>query len=284
MSQGGVSERILFLRRSLAAIEARSGAQKAPASPRPAEAPPRDPFGRLLEALKAGGFAEIAPARPRDGGAAAGFAFALALRCGLAHARLGVWIAEDMVTAEIGLPYGRGLATLGLDPRRLVLVRSRRPDETLWALEEALKGRGASVLAETWMAPRAYDLTTSRRLLLAARRGGGTGLLLLPRAAGAASRLSSAAHVRFEVASIPVSRPVARPAARLLPLPGPLAWRLRIVKTRASLMGACGDFDPSEWRDISFDPENGDFCHAFPQRLPAPPFDRPDFARLRDSA
>jgi protein ImuA len=318
MSQGGVSERILFLRRRIAAIEARSGAQAARASPRRADdALSRAPFERLLDGLSSGGFAEIIPARPRDAAAGASFAFALALRCGLdhaafrrnrlnaenvidsksverassekpvptffasralAHSRAGVWIVEDMVAAEIGLPYGRGFEAFGLDPKRLVLARARRPRETLWAMEEALKTSGAIVIAETWMAPEAYDLATSRRLLLAARAGGGTGLLLLLRAAGEARRLSSAAHLRFEVGSVPVGRAA---AARRLPLPRPPLWRLRIAKARASLLSALGDFDPLAWRDIAFDPEKTVFRHAFPQRLPPPPFDRPNFERRR---
>jgi squalene synthase HpnD len=196
----------------------------------------------------------------------------------LAHSRAGVWIVEDMVAAEIGLPYGRGFEAFGLDPKRLVLARARRPRETLWAMEEALKTSGAIVIAETWMAPEAYDLATSRRLLLAARAGGGTGLLLLLRAAGEARRLSSAAHLRFEVGSVPVGRAA---AARRLPLPRPPLWRLRIAKARASLLSALGDFDPLAWRDIAFDPEKTVFRHAFPQRLPPPPFDRPNFERRR---
>lgn len=282
MSQGGVSERILFLRRSLAAIEARSEAQRAPASSRSAEAPSRDPFERLLDRLSGGGFGEIVPARPRDAAAAAGFAFALALRCGLAHSRMGVWIVEDIIAAEIGLPYGRGVEAFGLDPRRLVLVRSRRPRETFWALEEALKTTATVVVAESWIPPNAYDLTTSRRLLLAAG-GGGTGLLVLPRAAGEAGRLSSAAPMRFEVTSVLIARNAVA-GARRLPPPGPLAWRLRIAKARTNLLDGLGDFDPSAWRDIAFDPEKAIFRHAFPQRLPASPFDRPDFERRRESA
>jgi protein ImuA len=283
MSQGGVSERILFLRRSLAAIEARSGAQKAPAAaPRPAEAPSRDPFERLLDRLGAGGLGEIVPARPRDAACAGSFAFALALRCALSQSRALIWIAEDMVASEIGLPYGREWANAGLDLARSVLVRSRRPDETLWAMEEALKTPAAIVVAESWMAPGAYGLAGSRRLLLATRAGGGMGLLLLPRAAGAAGRLSSAAHLRFETASLSAAQPVA--VSRRLPTPGPLAWRLRIAKARAGFLGEAADCDPSVWRDISFDPEKAVFRHAFPQRLSAPPFDRPDPARLRESA
>ena len=180
-----------------------------------------------------------------------------------------------MAAHEIGLPYGKGLEALGLDPARLVLVRTRNGAESLWAMEEALKSRAAAIVAESWVAPRAYDLSASRRLLLAARRGGGLGLLLLLRACGEAARLTSAAQLRFEIAAPP---PPERTPGQRLPPPGPPAWRLRIAKARAGLPGL-GEVDPLAWRDISFDPEKAVFHHAFSERVPAPPADRPDLAR-----
>jgi protein ImuA len=286
LSQGGVSERILFLRRSIAAIEARDGTQTA-ARPPHGEPPSRDPFDRLLDGPAPGSLREVIPALPRDMAAAAGFAFTLALRCAVARPDAGfVWIAEDMAVRETGLPYARGFEAFGLDPSRLVLVRTRRPRETLWAMEEALKNKAAAaVVAETWMAPKAYDLNVSRRLLLAARQGGGAGLLLLPRAAGEATRLTSAAQIRFEIASSPIPR-ASVSAARRLPLPGPLSWRLRIAKARTGLLGGTSDVDPLCWRDIAFNQEKAAFCHAFPQRVSAAFVDRPDFeaqARRRNA-
>jgi protein ImuA len=289
LSQGGVSERIQFLRRSIAAIEARNGTQTAPARPqRRSENLSRDPFERLLDGLARGSLREAVPALPRDMAAAAGFAFALALRCAVARPNASlVWIAEDMAVRETGLPYGRGFEIFGLDPKRLVLVRTRRPRDTLWAMEEALKNKAAAaVVAETWMAPKTYDLKISRRLLLAARQGKGAGLLLLPRAAGEATRLTSAAQIRFEISSPPIPRASAGvSAARRLPLPGPLAWRLRIAKARADLFGGTSDVDPLRWRDILFDHEKAVFCHAFPQRVSAAFADRPDLeAKAQRSA
>jgi protein ImuA len=284
MSRGGVSERIGFLRRRIAAIEAQGGAAPAPAHPRQSNELARDSFERLLDGPAAGSLNEIVPAHPRDAPAAAAVALALAARGAAARPEGSiVWIVEDMIAREIGLPYGRGLEAAGLDPARLVLARARRPRETLWAMEEALKNRAAvAVVAESWMAPRAYGLAASRRLLLAARRGGGLGLLLAPRAAGEASRLSSAASFRFEVAALPFQRAGAgRPLAPSEFASGELAWRLRLVKARAGLSGASGEFDPLRWRDLAFDPETAVFRHAFPQRLPVSPCDRPAAAPAR---
>lgn len=285
MSQG-VLERIVFLRRSIAAIEARGSgrvdarlddlSRELGRDGRDLGEASRDPFERLLDDLCSGGSSEIIPARPADAAAAASFAFALVLRCAVARPRAGVvWIAEDMVAREIGLPYGRGFEAAGLAPGRLILVRTRRPRETLWAMEEALRSKAAAVVAETWLSPGAYDLTASRRLALAAGRGGGAGLLLLPRAAGEAAKLGSAAQTRFEIASSFVQRADAAAflAARA-PLPGPLAWRVRIAKARALLRG--GDFDPQCWRDIVFEHEKALFRHALPLRFPAASADRPD--------
>jgi len=157
MSQGGVSERILFLRRSIAAIETRD----APAVVTPItrdsllccaktaqKKSPRHMLEDALNGLSPGLLGEIVPARPSDAAAAAGFALALALRAAAARpAAPLVWIVEDMTAREIGLPYGRGLAAAGLDPARLALVRSSRPRETLWATEEALKISVAAVIA-----------------------------------------------------------------------------------------------------------------------------------------
>ena len=104
MSQGGVSERIGFLRRRIAAIEARdAGAPARWFEPPPArKEASRDPADRLLDALGAGSLGEIIPTRPRDAPAAAAFALALAAR-GAAARPSGsvVWIVEDMVAREI---------------------------------------------------------------------------------------------------------------------------------------------------------------------------------------
>jgi protein ImuA len=287
MTRNGVGERIVLLRRRIATIEAREAPGHCPADAlartSQRETSGQDPFERLLRNLGSGGLCEIIPAHPRAAGAAAGFICALALRAAAARPGAGVvWIAEDMAAREIGLPYGKGLEARGFDPARLVFVKTRSPRETLWAMEEALKSRAVAIVAESWIAPRAYDLTASRRLLLTARRGGGLGLLLLPRASGEAARLATAAPLRFEVAALP---PPAVAAGQGAPLPGPMGWRLRIARARAGLFGL-GEIDPLAWRvltwrDIVFGSDKAVFPHAFPERLPAFAVDRPDFAGAR---
>jgi protein ImuA len=253
----------------IAAIEARGGALR-PAVRAAAGGDFLDPL------LGAGALGEIFPARPPDVPAAAAFALAMALRARAARGGGAlVFIVEDLSAREFGLPYGRGLDGAGLDLSRFALVRARRPQETLWAMEEALKSPAcAAVVAESFVGPRLYDLSASRRLLLAARRGGGLGLLA-PQGTEAA-RFSSAAELRVEVAAAPPARPHAEELRRppLAPF-APFRWRLRVLKARAGLFG---EIDPSQWRDIVFDPEKAAFRHAFPERLPAEAADRPAVA------
>lgn len=115
---------------------------------------------------------EVQPSRHGDGiedGTALAFAaFALA-RLGQAGGRPLLWIAAG------DEPYAPGLAPLGLPPDRLVVVRSWKPAQALWALEEALRCPAlGGVLAEIWR----LDLTGARRLQLAARNSGVAALLL----------------------------------------------------------------------------------------------------------
>ena len=247
MTRNGVGERIVLLRRRIATIEARGPCPAgALARTSPRQLSEQDPFEWLLQNLGSVSLCEIIPAHPRAAAAASGFICALALRAAAARPGAGVvWIAEEMAAREIGLPYGKGLEARGFDPARLVFVKTRSPRETFWAMEEALKSRAVAIVAESWIAPRAYDLAASRRLLLTARRGGGLGLLLLPRASGEATRLTTAAPLRFEVAALPPPSaaagleeppPIGTPG-QAAPLPGPMGWRLRIVRARAGLLG-----------------------------------------------
>ena len=97
--------------------------------------------------------------------------------------------------------YGPGLQRLGLAPDRLILARTRRDADLLWAMEEGLKTPGlAAVLGE----PQKLDLTASRRLQLAAESVGGLGLVLRPADGGKAT----AAVTRWRVASAPSAAPV----------------------------------------------------------------------------
>jgi protein ImuA len=101
--------------------------------------------------------------------------------------------------ADCGEPHGRGLAALGLDPSRLILVEAEDETQALWALEEAL--RSAVPAAVGGAIGKGLNLKTSRRLHLAA---GGSGLplfLMHPAATG-----SSAAATRWRVGTAEAAR------------------------------------------------------------------------------
>src|SRR6202049_3899623 len=93
-----------------------------------------------LALLRIGEVAEFAVSR--DGGAATGFATALA-ELALREGRQAVWIRSDFAAAEAGELYGPGLALMGLSLRRLIVLRVPRPRDALWAMEEALQCRAA---------------------------------------------------------------------------------------------------------------------------------------------
>jgi protein ImuA len=217
------------LRRAVEEIEARSG-------PAEARAPrPRLSLTRALDRMLGGGLAgdalhEIAPAAPGDGGAAMGFALALAARFMAARPAAGLILIEDFAAREFGSLHGPGLVAHGLELGRLVFVRAPDAPALFQAMEDALKsGAPAVVIGEVWRLKK-YDLAVSRRLLLAARAGGAPGLLVTPSAAGAADHASSAAETRFEIAAAPSAHLPAASAGR--GLPGRPAFAARLVKAR----------------------------------------------------
>jgi protein ImuA len=108
--------------------------------------------------------------------------------------------------------YGPGLAVLGLDPARLVLVRAGRDAEILWAIEEGLRATGvAAVVGEVG----AFPAVASRRLQLAAERSGVTAFVLRRWRDGARAarerNLPNASATRWRIAALP-SQPVPMPS------------------------------------------------------------------------
>lgn len=225
-----------------------------------------------LDAMLGGGLRrktlhEIVALRRQDDGAAAGFATALALLC--AGAGSLVWILEDCAAGETGSPYSPGLSAQGFDHDRLILVRTRDAAMTLWATEEALRLRATTVLTELW-GSRHYGLAPSRRLLLAAQAGGGTALLLHTGLSGRAPVLSSAAETRFSVAACP--SPHLPSAGHRLPIPGPAAFAVRLLKQR---LGALGGFDSDRVHGLVWNAAQRCFDdHSLPFGVPAVPADR----------
>ena len=162
--------------------------------------------------LKRGALHEMRHAEPGDAPAATGFALACVARLGAGGARPWMWVRQDLAGRETGEPYGPGLAALGLDPARLVILAAADARDVLRAAEEGVRCAAlAAVLVEPWGDPRALDLTALRRLSLTAEESGVPVLLLRSGAHGG----PAGAVTRWRVAAAP-----SRPLASLGRLPG----------------------------------------------------------------
>ncbi|MDE2362327.1 MAG: hypothetical protein KGM42_06575 [Hyphomicrobiales bacterium] len=253
-----------FLRREIARVEGRGSAEPPAPVRRFSASGQRATLDALLSPARlAGNLHEIMSASPPDMFSALGFALRLAAVFAHERGRTGMaLVIEDFLVRETGAPYGPGLLEAGVDPARLLIVRTQGPRETLRAMEDALRCKGVgAVVAESAIDARLYSLDVSRRLTLAARAGGGAGFLAPVALAGAGARLSSTAETRVEIArrssaSIPVG-------GAHLGLPGAPGVRLRILKAR----GMSG-LDSERVHEVAYD--------AFSLGLSPLSVDRPD--------
>jgi protein ImuA len=155
---------------------------------------------------------------------------ALGLAWRAAGERPILWVRQDPLDIEMGRPHSPGLAELGFDPGRVVLVRARDATAVLRAGAEAARcGALGAVLIEPWGEPRLLDLTASRRLALMAETSGVITLLLR-----VARPQASAARSRWLIEAHPSQ-------AREANAPGDPAFRLRLLRHR-------GGSDQGEWR------------------------------------
>ena len=124
----------------------------------------------LGHSLSLAGVHEVQAISYRDSWAALGFALALLARrmasLPAGDESLGLWIFTQRMGREFGRPYGPGLAALGLDPGKLLMVETGCDGDAAWALEEGLKARALAILlghidAANW--------TLGRRLALVAQ-------------------------------------------------------------------------------------------------------------------
>ena len=163
---------------------------------------------------------EIAPAEPADTIAALGFALALCAR------HLARTPGATLVAAAPGqpLPHGHGLAGLGLDPARLLLLDAGSDAEVFRALEAALHARVLTVLIG--LLRDGLPLKPGRRLQLAAEAapsGSAPPLLLILRPAEAG--MPNGAATRWRIAAAPAGRD------RFGTLDRP-RWRARLERCR----------------------------------------------------
>src|SRR5579862_1132220 len=114
-------EAFAHLRREIARIEA-IAAIPAPAETEGTVLPFAIPGldARLGGGLRRAALHEMRTAESRDTAALTGFAAAVLARLASHDTRPLLWIVEQAAGSETGLPYGNGLRTFGLDPKRLV--------------------------------------------------------------------------------------------------------------------------------------------------------------------
>ena len=165
---------------------------------------------------------EVFTDEQRNSGAALGFAMAQAK--GLLSERRAavIYLQLALEGQKLGLPYGPGLLSFGLDPSALVLVRVSSMVEMLWAAEEALACRAvAGVIADIGSHSKLLDFTASRRLSMRSAATGGSIFMLRY----GLERQTSAAHLRWRLSPVlSVSPPYDSKA------PGPPRWRAELER------------------------------------------------------
>ena len=187
-----------------------------------------EPLDRVLGGgLKADGLHEFHAAQPGDLASALGFALLVGRRGAPEAQRPLVWVRMAWRGSRAALPYGPGLAELGVEPAALTLLALPEAKAALRAaLDVARDGAAGAVLLELAGKQPLLDLTASRRLALAAAD---TGTLLLV-VRSAAEPVASAAHSRWQVAAAP-SRPLEANA------PGLPAFALTLLRQRGGRDG-----------------------------------------------
>lgn len=193
-----------------------------------------------LDSALAGGLAlgrvHMLCGRPGHDGALTGFVVAL-LRRILARVDAAapvVW-CPAAATGGSGMLYAAGLAALGLDPGRLLIVDSPSPGARLAALEDILRTEGlAAVIVEYDGVSQSSDywMRLARRAQLAAEASGVTGLLMgWPVAATGFDTLwhiaPSASDLATSDAAIPASDGLAMAARPWHP-----GWQVDLVHAR----------------------------------------------------
>jgi protein ImuA len=165
---------------------------------------------------------EIFTDERRNAGAVLGFALAQAkgLIGGQRLALIYLQLADE--GQKLGLPYGPGLLSFGLDPDALVLVRVSTVAEMLWAAEEALACRAvAGVIADIGSHSKLLDFTASRRLSMRSAATGGSIFMLRY----GLERQTSAAHLRWRLSPVLSVSPLYDSKA-----PGPPRWRAELER------------------------------------------------------
>jgi protein ImuA len=170
----------------------------------------------------------------RDAGATLGFALGQArpLLSPDRPALLVLQLAHD--GQDIGIPYGVGLASFGIDPQSIVIGRVETPVELLWAMEEAIACRAvAAVIADIGTPIKALDFTASRRLSLRAAAAGSSAFILR----FGRDREASTSRLRWRISPTLSASPIFDDRA-----PGAARWLVQLEKGRLGSKNG-----PVEW-------------------------------------
>ncbi len=218
------SQPLAGLRQRIARLAATGG----PAS-RPAEGWLASGHGAFDAAigggLMVGRTHEFFAADSLDGASAAAFAALFALRTP-GQAPL-LWLRTVDAGRRTGHIYAPGIAELGGDPGRLLLIETADPKMLLACANDAVRCAGsAAVIVESWGKFPLLDLTAGRRLTLGARDAGTTLLMLRLNAAPT----PSVAETRWSIVAAP-SRALAADA------PGAPAFDLELLRWRGGPAG-----------------------------------------------
>ncbi|WP_181704550.1 ImuA family protein [Chthonobacter rhizosphaerae] len=277
------------LRRAVAVLEGRIAPAARLEAPRPSAPPaggmadpgeaarPGEAGGRFrlgapaFDGLFAGGLPlgalhMVRTDETRAAGAACGFLAALAASLGEGRRGPVLWVRDVRAAREAGRPAALGLAQLGLDPSRVLVVEVGQPADVLWAVEEGLGCPGLSVvIGEMQGLPRALDLTASRRLALRARESGVPLFLALQGAPPG----PSAAATRFLVAPRP-----SEPVDGFTEGAGFPAWTLVLEKNRDGRTGRLDlewNSDERRFKDLAPRPLPVDLAAPAADRSSRPP-------------
>jgi protein ImuA len=164
---------------------------------------------------------------PDADAAAVTAAFAARLCAVLSRAGQVIWALRR---ADL---YAPGLDELGLEPGRLIVVRTGSEAETFAALEDAVGARGvAAAVGEV----ERVGLTAGRRLQLACERRGATGLVLRRRLYGRPAAQEARAEPAVAASRWRIAPALSEPVAGEPGL-GPPRWAVRLERARGGRTG-----------------------------------------------
>jgi protein ImuA len=196
--------------------------------------------------LLVSGFHELLGTAPGDETVALAFAFSLAGRAAHESSKGLCFCGAAGNRQERGELYGHGLADLGIQPERMLMVTAAKEKDLLWTLEEAVaSGAFATVIGSLGAKERLYGFSASRRLKLRAAASQTPLFLLRHRSDGGAT----AAQGRWTVSVLPSRSEGEHGGYTLLGPP-----RLRLTLERM------GGLPPQSW-EMGFD-DTGDFNMA----------------------